>query len=84
MDYEHCNGEVLDMEDACFVTDTQVSVATFKEAANADIIFVTAGIHLKPGEKREHLLSRNALLLKDVRGVVGLNTINCRVDHHFA
>ncbi len=55
-----CKGEVQDLEDALSVSrTTSVTAATFKQAAQADIIIITAGVAQKPGQTRLELLKTN-------------------------
>jgi L-lactate dehydrogenase len=62
-----CEGEMLDILDASFVTETNVRISTSQEASQADVIIITAGAKQNVGEKRDSLLSRNVNILKSVR-----------------
>lgn len=59
---DKCQGEVWDLEDA----GANAEVATLKEAGQADIIVITAGRGLRPGEQRLDLVKANCGILKSV------------------
>ncbi|KAF8939183.1 lactate dehydrogenase A [Dissophora ornata] len=61
-----CEGQVLDLQDAAFVSSTKVRVGTPKECGQADIIVITAGARQRPGETRDELVLRNEDILKSV------------------
>ncbi|KAF9925196.1 hypothetical protein FBU30_004976 [Linnemannia zychae] len=61
-----CEGQVLDLQDAAFVSSTKVRVGTPKECGQADIIVITAGARQKPGESRDQLVQRNEVILTSV------------------
>ncbi|KAG0032150.1 hypothetical protein BGZ81_011561 [Podila clonocystis] len=61
-----CEGQVLDLQDAAFVSNTKVRVGTPKECGQADIIVITAGARQRPGESRDELVQRNEDILKSV------------------
>jgi len=61
-----CEGQVLDLQDAAFVSSTKVRVGTPKECGQADIIVITAGARQKPNETRDELVLRNEDILKSV------------------
>lgn len=65
-------GEVMDIDDVlCFVESGQVKGATFKDAAKADIIILTAGAAQKPGETRLDLVNKNKAITKSVFESIG-------------
>lgn len=65
-------GEVMDIADGlCFVETGCVKGADFKDAANADIIVVTAGAAQKPGETRLDLVKKNKEIIKSIFKQVG-------------
>ena len=65
-------GEVMDITDAmCFVETGCVRTAHFKDARNADIIIVTAGVAQKPGDTRLDLLAKNAGITKSIFKSIG-------------
>lgn len=68
VDHEKCKGEVLDLQDAAFVSGVRVSACTDLQAMSAtcDIVVVTAGAKQAPGEPRTNLISRNARILESV------------------
>ncbi|KAG9062586.1 hypothetical protein KI688_004888 [Linnemannia hyalina] len=61
-----CEGQVLDLQDAAFVSSTKVRVGTAAECGQADIIVITAGARQKPGESRDQLVLRNEEILRSV------------------
>ncbi|KAF9140851.1 hypothetical protein BGX30_005879 [Mortierella sp. GBA39] len=61
-----CEGQVLDLQDAAFVSSTKVRVGTPTECGQADIIVITAGARQKPGESRDELVLRNEEILRSV------------------
>lgn len=61
-----CKGQVLDLQDAAFVSNTKVRIGTPKECGQADIIVITAGARQRPGESRDELVQRNQDILKSV------------------
>ncbi|KAG0014157.1 hypothetical protein BGZ82_001881 [Podila clonocystis] len=61
-----CEGQVLDLQDAAFVSNTKVRVGTPKDCGQADIIVITAGARQRPGESRDELVQRNEDILKSV------------------
>lgn len=65
-------GEVMDIDEGlCFVETGCVKAATFKDAANADIIVVTAGLAQKPGESRLDLVKKNKEIIKSIFKSIG-------------
>ncbi len=69
---EKRDGEVLDISDAmCFLETGSVRSATYKEARNADIIIVTAGVNQKPGDSRLDLLEKNATIMQSIFTSIG-------------
>eukprot|EP00467_Chlorarachnion_reptans_P025263 CAMPEP_0114523688 /NCGR_PEP_ID=MMETSP0109-20121206/21428_1 /TAXON_ID=29199 /ORGANISM="Chlorarachnion reptans, Strain CCCM449" /LENGTH=299 /DNA_ID=CAMNT_0001705027 /DNA_START=38 /DNA_END=938 /DNA_ORIENTATION=+ len=66
IDRERCEGEVMDLSDAQFLTDTNVRVGTYEEAAECAIVIITAGAKQRKGETREALLLRNVKILTSI------------------
>lgn len=65
-------GEVMDIDEGlCFVETGSVCAATFKDAANADIIIVTAGAPQKPDETRLDLVNKNREITKSIFKSIG-------------
>lgn len=65
-------GEVLDISDAiCFVDTGCVKGADFKDAADADIIIISAGVSQKKGDTRLDLLQKNASIIRSIFKEVG-------------
>jgi L-lactate dehydrogenase len=67
-------GEALDLlHGAAFCADQNIAAATYAEAAQADIICITAGLRRKPDESRLDLINRNVTLF--------LGILNVRTGH---
>lgn len=65
-------GEVMDIADGlCFVETGCVEGANYKDAANADIIVVTAGLAQKPGETRMDLVKKNSEIIRSIFAQIG-------------
>ncbi|TAN34034.1 L-lactate dehydrogenase [Patescibacteria group bacterium] len=65
-------GEVMDIADGLsFVETGNVKGADFKDAADADIIVVTAGLAQKPGETRLDLVKKNRAVIKSIFKSIG-------------
>jgi len=57
---EKVQGEVLDIQDGLSFSEMEnVKVGSFKDAADADILILTAGLGQKPGETRLDLVTKN-------------------------
>lgn len=70
-----CKGEALDLSDALsFSATAQVTQATYKQAAQADIIIIAAGAAQKPNQPRTDLLAINKKIIRSI--VEALGTIN--------
>jgi len=65
-DEKFCDGQVLDLSDAAFISSTTVRKGTLKECGQCDIIVITAGARQRPGENRDELIQRNEDILKSV------------------
>lgn len=64
---KRCQGEILDLSDAISFNGTSVvRTGTPQEAANADIIIITAGKAQQPGETRTDLLATNAAIIATI------------------
>lgn len=65
-------GEVMDIDDAQFLTETGSIVrGDYKDAADADIIISTAGVAQKPGETRLELVKKNKEITKSIFDSIG-------------
>lgn len=65
-------GEVMDIDDGlCFVGTGCIKGADFKDARDADIIVITAGLAQKPGETRLDLVKKNSAILKSILKSIG-------------
>lgn len=62
-----CQGEAMDLADTLSFSEvSKIKQATFKEAAQADIIIIAAGKPQKPGQARSELLDANKLIIKEI------------------
>lgn len=60
-------GEALDLlHGAAFCADQNISAGTYADAANADIVCITAGLRRKPDESRLDLINRNVTLFTGI------------------
>lgn len=65
-------GEVLDIHDGiCFVETGCIKRGNFENAADADIIIITAGLPQKLGETRLDLVNKNKEILKSIFKGIG-------------
>lgn len=65
-------GEVMDIRDGlCLVETGCIKRGDFKDAADADIIIITAGLPQKPGETRLDLVNKNKEILKSIFKGIG-------------
>ena len=65
-------GEVLDIGDAlCFSETGCVLGASYRDAANADVIILTAGAAQKPGETRLDLVNKNKAITTAIFKQIG-------------
>lgn len=65
-------GEVMDIADGlCFVDTGCVTGGDFKDAGDADIIILTAGVAQKPGETRLQLTQKNKDIAKSIFKKIG-------------
>ena len=70
-----CSGEVLDLHDVLsFSTCSNIRKATYKEAAQTDIIIICAGAKQKPGQTRTELFDINKGIIADI--IKNLSSIN--------
>ncbi|KAJ1977342.1 hypothetical protein H4R35_002338 [Dimargaris xerosporica] len=66
IDQKRVEGEVLDLSDATFLSNTTVAAAQAQEVGQCDIIVITAGAKQRPGESRAALIERNYQIMKSV------------------
>lgn len=65
-------GEIMDISDGLSLVETgRVIRGEYPDAAEADIIIVTAGASQKPGDTRLDLLEKNANILKSIFKSIG-------------
>lgn len=75
VDAASCKGQVLDLSDALsFCATAKIDVATFEQAAQADIIIITAGKPQLQGQTRDKLLAINQGIITSI--IEQLGTIN--------
>jgi len=62
-----CQGEFLDLEDVLpFCSTSKIKNATLQQAAQSDIIIITAGAAQKPGQTRLELFSTNKNIMDSI------------------
>ncbi len=67
IDEIRCKGETLDLSDALpFCKPSKITKKTFKDAAQADIIIITAGARQKQGQSRIDLLQTNKKIIQTI------------------
>ncbi|KAJ1972306.1 hypothetical protein H4R34_005451 [Dimargaris verticillata] len=66
IDQKRVEGEVLDLSDGTFLSNTTVTAAQPQEVGQCDIIVITAGAKQRPGESRAALIERNYQIMKSV------------------
>jgi L-lactate dehydrogenase len=60
-------GDSLDLEDVtCFTGHTNIYAGEYGDAADADVVVITAGVPRKPGESRLDLVKKNVGILKSI------------------
>lgn len=65
-------GEIMDMDEGlCFVETGCVRGASYKDAADADIVVITAGLAQKPGETRLDLVKKNREIMTGIIKSIG-------------
>lgn len=69
---EDAAGEAIDLHDTLAVSPSylKISAGTYADAADCDIVAITAGVPQKPGETRMDLLKKNAAIFKDMIGQI--------------
>lgn len=62
-----CSGEVLDLLDARIFSDVHdVRAGTLRDAGQADILIIAAGVPQKPGQSRSELLATNKVVVRSI------------------
>lgn len=70
-----CQGEFLDLSDTLLFSSTStLSIGTLEQAAQADIIIITAGVPQTPGQSRIDLLKTNSAIVDQI--IDGLKPLN--------
>ena len=69
---EYAEGEAIDLRDCLAVAPSymKISAGSYADAADCDLIVITAGVPQKPGESRMDLLKKNAAIFKDMIGQI--------------
>lgn len=69
---EDAEGEAIDLRDTLAVAPAYLKIRSgeYADAADCDVIVVTAGVPQKPGETRMDLLKKNAAIFKDMIGQI--------------
>jgi len=68
------HGQVLDLNDASFLSPTRVYEGSLTEAGQSDVVVVTAGAKQRVGETRAELVGRNERILSTV--IHGMQPMN--------
>lgn len=78
IDYKRAEGEAMDLTHgmAFAIQPTRVTVGTYKDCRDADIVVITAGLPQKPGETRLDLIGKNAKIVRDITLDVMLSGFN--------
>ncbi|MCH5462387.1 L-lactate dehydrogenase [Lactobacillus sp. LC28-10] len=64
---EHAEGDSLDLEDLTpMMMPAQIRTGEYSDAADADIVVLTAGVPRKPGETRLDLVNKNTKILESI------------------
>lgn len=64
---DHTEGDALDLEDVTpFAGPAKIHTGEYEDAADADIVVITAGIPRKPGESRLDLVNKNTKILDSI------------------
>lgn len=66
VDQQRCIGEVADLQDGTFLSNTRVRVGTPQEAGQCDLVVITAGAKQRPNETRLQLVDRNLAILRSI------------------
>lgn len=69
---EDAEGEAIDLRDTLAVAPAYLKIRSgeYTDAADCDVIVITAGVPQKPGETRMDLLKKNAAIFKDMIGQI--------------
>lgn len=64
---DHAHGDAIDLEDVTpMMAPAQVHAGTYQDAADADIVVITAGVPRKANESRLDLVNKNIAILKSI------------------
>lgn len=69
---EDAEGEAIDLRDTLAVAPAYLKIRSgeYNDAADCDVIVITAGVPQRPGETRMDLLKKNAAIFKDMIGQI--------------
>lgn len=69
---EDAEGEAIDLRDTLAVAPSYLKIyaGSYADAADCDLVVITAGVPQKPGESRMDLLKKNAAIFKDMIGQI--------------
>lgn len=71
VDRDRAEGEALDISHGlAFARPMEIRAGTYDDAADADVLIVTAGASQKPGESRLDLVSKNVSIFEGIMGEV--------------
>ena len=74
---EKATGESLDLQDITPLTSpVNIHAGDYSDAADADVVVITAGVPRKPGETRLDLVSRNTKILSTIVNPIGESGFN--------
>ena len=75
---EDAEGEAIDLRDTLAVAPAYLKIRSgeYSDAADCDVIVITAGVPQKPGESRMDLLKKNAAIFKDMIGQIMASGFN--------
>lgn len=68
IDKERCQAQVLDLSDTAYLSSVRIRQGNHRDAAQADIIIVSAGAKQRLGDARLDLIDRNFKVLESVLG----------------
>ena len=77
VDRDRAEGEALDISHGlAFARPMEIRAGSYQDAADADVIIVTAGAAQKPGETRLDLVSKNVRIFEGIMGEIRASGFN--------
>lgn len=70
IDEQLCEAQVADLSDATYLSNVRIRKGKHADAAQADIIIISAGAKQRPGDTRLDLIDRNFKVLDSVLGAM--------------